>query len=68
MEDKNLITLGQLLQYLNCNEEKIQISYNFDWDTFDEFWAGSPLLSPYLDKEIIELGAIDTDIIRIRIK
>ena len=67
-EDKDLITLRQLLQYLNCDEEKIQISYNFDWDTYDEFWAGSPLLDPYLDKEIIELGAMDKDIIRIRIK
>lgn len=67
-EDKDLITLRQLLQYLNCDEEKIQISYNFDWDTYDEFWANSPYLDPYLDKEIIELGAIDKDIIRIRIK
>lgn len=67
-EDKDLITLRQLLQYLNCYEEKIQISYNFDWDTYDEFWAGSPYLDPYLDKEIIELGAMGKDIIRIRIK
>lgn len=62
---ENPIHLKELLQYFDCNEEKIQISYNSDWDTYDEFYAISPLLDPFLDKNIIEIGAIDKDIIRI---
>ena len=62
---ENPIQLKQLLQYLDCDEEKIQISYNFSWDTYDEFYANSPLLDPFLDKKILEIGAIDKDIIRI---
>ncbi len=67
-EDEELITLRQLLYYCERDVEKIQISYNFEWDTYDEFWASSPYLDPFLDKKIIELGAMGKDIIRIRIK
>ena len=65
---KEPITLGQLLQYLNSEDEIIQICDGFDWDNYSEVRAESYLLEPYLDWYVIDLGAIDKDIIRVTIR
>lgn len=65
MKVKEPITLQQLLQYLDCENETVQIAAYDEWDTYDEFWAHSPLLEPFLDKKIACLGAISESVIRI---
>lgn len=62
---KDPITLRQLLQYLDSEDEVIQISTYGEWERVDEFWANSPLLEPFLDYKIMCLGAIDKDTIRV---
>lgn len=68
MKLQDPITLRQLLQYLDVDEEIIQISCYGDWDHYDEFFAHSPLLEAYLDKEIMCLGAVNENVIRITIE
>lgn len=65
---KDPITLRQLLQYLKSEDEIVQISDGYDWDIYSEFRASSYLLEPFLDWYVIDLGAIDKDIIRITIR
>ena len=65
---KDPITLRQLLQYLKSEDEIVQISDGYDWDIYSEFRASTYLLEPYLDWYVIDLGAIDRDIIRITIR
>ena len=65
---KDPITLRQLLQYLNSENEEIQICDGFEWELYSVVRAESYLLEPYLDWYVIDLGAIDKDIIRITIR
>ena len=65
---KDPITLRQLLQYLNSENEIIQICDDLDWDIYSEVRAESYLLEPYFDWYIIDLGAMDKDTIRITIR
>ena len=65
MKVKEPITLRQLLQYLDCENEAVQIASYDDWDTYDEFWAHSPLLEPFLDFKIACLGAVNDRTIRV---
>lgn len=65
---KDPVTLRQLLQYLKSEDEIVQISDGYDWDIYSEFRASSYLLEPFLDWFVIDLGAIDKDIIRITIR
>ena len=65
---KDPITLRQLLQYLKSEDEIVQISDGYDWDIYSEFRTSTYLLEPYLDWYVIDLGAIDRDIIRITIR
>ena len=65
---KDPITLRQLLQYLNSENEEIEICDGFEWELYSVVRAESYLLEPYLDWYVIDLGAIDKDIIRISIR
>ncbi len=65
---KDPITLRQLLQYLKSEDEIVQISDGYEWEIYSEFRASSYLLEPFLDWYVIDLGAIDKDIIRITIR
>lgn len=65
---KDPITLQQLLQYLKSEDEIVQISDGYEWEIYSEFRASSYLLEPFLDWYVIDLGAIDRDIIRITIR
>ncbi len=65
---KDPITLRQLLQYLNSENEEIEICDGFEWELYSVVRAESYLLEPYLDWYVIDLGAIDKDIIRITIR
>ena len=65
---KDQITLRQLLQYLKSENEYVQISDGYEWEIYSEFRASSYLLEPFLDWYVIDLEAIDRDIIRITIR
>ena len=65
---KDPITLRQLLQYLNSENEEIQICDGFEWELYSVVRSESYLLEPYLNWYVIDLGAIDKDIIRITIR
>lgn len=65
---KNPITLRQLLQYLKSEDEIVQISDGYEWDIYSECRASTYLLEPFLDWYVIDLGAMDKDIIRITIR
>lgn len=63
----NPITVRQLLQYVNCENEAIQIMDGDSWDCYTEYRVNSFLLKPFLDYQIVSLGAISDGVIRIEI-
>lgn len=64
----NLITLSQLLQYLNNQTEIVQIVEGSDWNKYSDLPADSMLLKLFYDYWIIELEAVSTDVIKVAIK
>lgn len=60
---KKLITLEDLLQYLDCGE-RVQVVEN-QWDVYSEFPANSEMLKPYYDRHIVQLAIIGRDLIRV---
>ncbi len=62
--DDNKITLRQLLNYLCCGEEVLQVVKD-NWDTFDVVYADSDLLKPFYDYKIKEMEIIERDTVRV---
>lgn len=60
---KKLITLEDLLQYLDCGE-RVQVVESL-WDIYSEFPANSELLKPYYDYYVVQMGVISSDLIRV---
>lgn len=60
------MTLFELLVLIGeYEDEKIQISSEDDWETYDEFCVGSILLKPFYDLKIISIAAIEHNIFRV---
>ena len=57
---KEKITFGQLMQYADPETEpEIMIQIVVDdeeWDRETELWVGSPLLKPFMDYVVDEIG------------
>lgn len=60
---KKLITLEDLLQYLDCGE-RVQVVESL-WDIYSEFPANSELLKPYYGYYVVQMGVISSDLIRV---
>ncbi len=61
------LTLGQILQYMECDDEKIEICVD-SWNKFATFPFDSPFLHPFINCPIVSLGATGDSIIRVLIE
>ena len=65
--------LYELIDVYDYNREsetqKIQICIpNANWEDFDEVMAGSVLLLPLYNAKVLEIGAIDENVLRVDIE
>lgn len=59
------MTLYDLLIAIgDYDDERVQISSEDDWETYDEFCVNSTLLKPFYDWEVNSIAAIDHNVIR----
>ena len=66
---KELITLGHLLYYLDCDEDRIQITNKGeDWNVFSELPTDSFLLKPFLNWYVNVLEPKGPNIIHVEIE
>ena len=60
------MTIKELVKAIGKSDiEKIQICRPGSWDDFDEVTTSSPLLIPFGDAKVEELGAIAENVIRV---